>query len=152
MTPIDMPRELRTLLDRTADTKSSALERLFAASALHNGLDELLAELAQAARLEEGYSWADVGKVLDITKQAAQQRLGKSGVIRVDPKGNVSVLQGRARYEAGLRDALDRLDGGLAANEQAVIVEVEVQVPAETAKAAKPTKKVVKAKKAGKKR
>lgn len=129
MTPIEMPQELRYLLDRAGKEDASALERLFAGSALRQGLDELLAELAQAAREEEGFSWADVGKVLDITKQAAQQRFGKKGMITVSPEGKVTVSANRERYEEELRAALKELEGmDLPAGYVPPIIEVEVEV------------------------
>jgi len=109
MVPIDVPKELPMLLDRAANPDASALERMFAAAALREGLDRFLAELAQVAREEEGYSWADVGSVLNITKQAAQQRLGKPGVLTVGPDGSITTSTSREQYIAGLRAALDKL-------------------------------------------
>jgi hypothetical protein len=150
MTPIDTPAEFRYLLEETANEEASALERLFAASALRQGLDELLTELAQVAREEEGFSWADVGKVLDITKQAAQQRFGKPGVITVSPEGNVSVSTNRKKYEESMREALRELEGkGLPKDYKPQLVEVEVEVevpvPVPAKKKAKPAKKKGKA-------
>jgi hypothetical protein len=109
MPPIDVPPELRVLLDRVADVDVPALDRMFFAAALREGLDGLLVELAQVAREEDGYSWADVGAVLNITKQAAQQRLGKRAVLTVTPDGTVTASESRQEYVAGLRAALDAL-------------------------------------------
>ncbi len=107
--PIDVPKELPMLLDRVANVDVPALDRMFAAAALREGLDKLLAELAQVAREEDGHSWADVGSVLNITKQAAQQRLGKAGVITVGPDGTITTSESRDDYVADLRAALERL-------------------------------------------
>jgi hypothetical protein len=128
MVPIDTPPELRYLMDRTADDASSALDRLFAGSALRQGLDELLVELAQVAREEEGHSWADVGRALDITKQAAQQRFGRREVITVSPEGDVTVTKNRERYESALRDALLALGDDLPEGVEVRPIEIEVPV------------------------
>jgi hypothetical protein len=144
VTPVDMPKEFKFLLKQLGDSEASALNRLFAGSALKQGLDELLTELAQAAREEEGFSWADVGKVLDITKQAAQQRFGRRGVITVTARGDVKLTENRAEYEARLREALDELEArGLDVGDiEPTIVEVEVEMPVDVEAPA--TRKVVK--------
>lgn len=39
-------------------------------------VDAELAESVRALRAEQGYSWADVGRVLGIKRQTAQERFG----------------------------------------------------------------------------
>lgn len=43
---------------------------------------ELDAQIGESARLlqAQGYSWAEIGRVLGVSKQAAQQRFGKKSV------------------------------------------------------------------------
>ena len=59
-----------------ADPSRPAVERLRAADTLREVLDGWLPALADAARAEEGQSWATIGSALHITRQAAQQRFG----------------------------------------------------------------------------
>lgn len=42
--------------------------------------DAQLARAVTVARAEHGYSWAEVGRVLGVSRQAAQQRFGGSPV------------------------------------------------------------------------
>jgi len=71
-----LPEAVVELLATLADPSRPAVERLRAADGLREALDGWLPSLAEAARAEEGQSWATIGSALHITRQAAQQRLG----------------------------------------------------------------------------
>jgi hypothetical protein len=74
--------DIRDLIDEVerSATSDEPLDRLTAAVARHGELttraDELLDHFVIAAR-DSGCSWAQVGEVLGVTKQAAQQRHGR---------------------------------------------------------------------------
>jgi len=60
---------------RVATGDVDALEGMAALSA---DLDTAIAHAVTALRTQHGYSWADIGARLGITRQAAQQRWGTS--------------------------------------------------------------------------
>ncbi len=112
MTPISTPPEINALFDMVTDDSRPALERLLVGASLRDGLDHLLTELAQAAREEEGHSWAQVGNTLEISKQAAQQRFGKVDAIRVDIDGCITPTEVREEHLEAMRQALAKLQAG----------------------------------------
>lgn len=70
---------LESLLAQALDTDRPALETLFAGATLYADVHILLGSLADEAR-RAGHTWADLGDVLGVTRQAAQQRFaGASG-------------------------------------------------------------------------
>ena len=71
-----LPEPVVELLAILADPSRPAVERLRAADGLREALDAWLPALADAARGDEGQSWATIGSALHITRQAAQQRFG----------------------------------------------------------------------------
>ncbi len=71
-----LPEPVARLMAALADPSRPAVERLRAADGLREALDAWLPRLAEAARAEEGQSWATIGSALSITRQAAQQRFG----------------------------------------------------------------------------
>ena len=71
-----LPPSVAELVATLADPSRPAVERLRAADGLREALDAWLPTLADAARAEEGQSWATIGSALHITRQAAQQRFG----------------------------------------------------------------------------
>ena len=71
-----LPEPVAELVALLADPAQPAVERLRAADGLREALDAWLPSLAEAARVEEGQSWATIGSALHITRQAAQQRFG----------------------------------------------------------------------------
>jgi len=71
-----IPETLADLIAVMADPSRPAVERLRAADGLRAALDRWLPTLAEAARAEEGQSWATIGSALQISRQAAQQRFG----------------------------------------------------------------------------
>lgn len=71
-----LPEPLVALMAILADPARPAVERLRAADGLREALDLWLPALAEAARVEEGQSWATIGSALHISRQAAQQRFG----------------------------------------------------------------------------
>ena len=71
-----LPEPVADLVAVLADPARPAVERLRAADGLREALDDWLPSLAEAARAEEGQSWATIGLALHITRQAAQQRFG----------------------------------------------------------------------------
>ena len=71
-----LPDPVVELLAILTDPSRPAVERLRAADGLREALDAWLPSLADAARAEEGQSWATIGSALRITRQAAQQRFG----------------------------------------------------------------------------
>jgi hypothetical protein len=102
--------ETRLLFDRLLDPDRSALERLLTAAGLHEYLTQLMPSLAKEAREQEGHSWADVGEVLHITRQAAYQRLGKEPMTYFDGRGGYQVVDpSSSAYFESLRDARDQL-------------------------------------------
>ena len=96
-----LPGPVVELLAVLADPSRPAVERLRAADGLREALDGWLPNLAEAARAEEGQSWATIGSALHITRQAAQQRFGgprrKQGAEawNTDPAHDPSVPSGR---------------------------------------------------------
>ncbi len=71
-----LPEPVARLVSVLADPSQPAVDRLRAADGLREALDAWLPSLAEAARAEEGQSWATIGSALHITRQAAQQRFG----------------------------------------------------------------------------
>jgi len=71
-----LPEVVVELMATLADPTRPAVERLRSADALRETLDAWLPRLAEAARAEEGQSWATIGSALHISRQAAQQRFG----------------------------------------------------------------------------
>ena len=71
-----LPEPVADLMAVVADPTRPAVERLRAADGLRAALDAWLPSLADAARAEEGQSWATIGSALHISRQAAQQRFG----------------------------------------------------------------------------
>ena len=55
---------------------SGDIDALTGMAALSGELDQAIAEAITALRTRHGYSWADIGTRLGITRQAAQQRWG----------------------------------------------------------------------------
>jgi hypothetical protein len=66
-------RILRAYSRRVADSDVEALALM---TGLADGLDAAIAEAVKGLRAR-GYSWAEIGSQLGITRQAAQQRWGK---------------------------------------------------------------------------
>lgn len=69
-----MGRMTRAYSQRVADGAAADLPLLVKARA---DMDAAIAEAVVANVAEHGYSWADIGRELGITKQAAFQRYGK---------------------------------------------------------------------------
>ena len=55
---------------------SGDIDALTGMAALSGDLDRAIVEAITALRARHGYSWADIGRALGITRQAAQQRWG----------------------------------------------------------------------------
>ncbi|HET6954347.1 MAG TPA: Clp protease N-terminal domain-containing protein [Acidimicrobiales bacterium] len=74
-----MDIELDRLIDTIADASDDPLERVASAVLVQDQLaqvgDDLLDHFVTGAR-EDGYSWAQIGEALGVTRQAAQQRHG----------------------------------------------------------------------------
>ncbi len=66
-------RIMRAYGRRVADRDIEGLQGL---ATLRTELDAQIAETAKALQAQ-GYSWAEIGRVLGVSKQAAQQRFGK---------------------------------------------------------------------------
>ena len=96
-----LPGPVVELLAILTDPSRPAVERLRAADGLREALDAWLPSLADAARAEEGQSWATIGSALHITRQAAQQRFGgprrkqATESWNTDPAHDPSVPSGR---------------------------------------------------------
>ena len=92
-----LPEPVADLMAVVADPARPAVERLRAADALRVALDAWLPSLAEAARADEGQSWATIGSALQISRQAAQQRFGgprrkqAAEAWNTDPKHDASV-------------------------------------------------------------
>ncbi len=92
-----LPEPVADLMAVVADAARPAVERLRAADGLRAALDAWLPSLADAARAEEGQSWATIGSALHISRQAAQQRFGgprrkhATEAWNTDPKHDPSV-------------------------------------------------------------
>jgi hypothetical protein len=105
MAPFEVPQEAKLLFDRFTDSSRSALESLLLAAGIHEYLEQVMPALAKVAREEEGHTWADVGEVLQITRQAAYQRLGKPFVY-MDGSGGYQVVDPASKaYLESLRQA-----------------------------------------------
>ena len=68
-----LTRALRAYSRRIA---SGDIDALTAMATLSADLDHAMTEAITALRARHGYSWADIGTRLGITRQAAQQRWG----------------------------------------------------------------------------
>lgn len=110
MTPFDVDSEAKLLFERFSQPAQSALDRLLTAAGIQAYLEDAMPALAKVAREEEGHSWADVGEVLKVTRQAAYQRLGKQRVTYFDMKGGKqSIDPDSPAYIDSLRAALAAL-------------------------------------------
>jgi hypothetical protein len=69
-------RILAALGRRVADADVAMLRAL---ADLGRVVDELLADTVRRLREHHGYSWADIGRELGITKQSAHERFGRQG-------------------------------------------------------------------------
>lgn len=72
----------RRMIRAVGQRAATDVEGLAELAQLRDVVDEQLREAVNAARAGEGlqgpgYSWADVGRVLGMTRQAAQQRFGR---------------------------------------------------------------------------
>jgi hypothetical protein len=67
---------------------SGDIDALAAMAALSGDLDRAIAEAITALRTRHGYSWADIGHRLGITRQAAQQRWGNTSCTVTTPDGS----------------------------------------------------------------
>jgi hypothetical protein len=67
-------RILRALSTRVGDCD---VEMLASLASLPDLVEQLLGETVERLRTTHGYSWADIGRALGITRQAAQQRFGR---------------------------------------------------------------------------
>ena len=115
MTPYSVDPGAKLLLERFIDPSLSAIDRLLIAAGIHEYLDQTMPVLAKVAREEEGHTWADVGEVLQITRQAAFQRLGKQPFRYPDGKGGMQVIDPESKaYLDSLREAREALiaEGG----------------------------------------
>jgi hypothetical protein len=138
MTPFTVDSATQLLLERFADPSITAFDRLIAAAGIHQYLDQAMPQLAHVARQEEGHSWADIGVVLQVTRQAAFQRLGKSagGVGTapvIDPNSAVYLDSlrevrnaiadepGRETELALLDSYLDRVEAGMSTDDMTMI-------------------------------
>lgn len=161
MTPYDPDPQIKLLFERFSEPSMTALDRLLTAAGIHEYLDQVMPVLAKVARDEEGHTWADVGEVLQVTRQAAYQRLGKQPFRYPDGKGGMQIVDPESRayldslqqartalVDEGGRDAdvavIDHYLRAVASGEPAeglnfvpVEIEVEVEVPVSPAKAAK---------------
>ena len=107
MTPFDVDAQAQLLFERFAQPSKSALDRLLIAAGIQAYLEEAMPALAKVAREEEGHTWADVGEVLKVTRQAAYQRLGKQTVSYFDGNGGKqSIDPDSPAYIDSLRSAL----------------------------------------------
>jgi DNA-directed RNA polymerase specialized sigma24 family protein len=80
----EFARFLGRILRGMARRASSDIDALPMLLAAVQEVDELMAEAVARCRAE-GYSWADIGARLGISRQAAQQRFGvKAGLTPVD--------------------------------------------------------------------
>jgi len=116
MAPFQPAEEVGLLFDRFSDPTRSALERLLVAAGIHEYLEQVMPALAKVAREEEGHSWADVGEVLHVTRQAAYQRLGKPFTYFDGTGGYKEVDPSSSAYIDSLRQAREELtaEGGRA--------------------------------------
>jgi len=94
---VPLPEPVVEFMAILVDPTRPAVERLRAADGLGEALDAWMPSLADAARAEEGQSWATIGSALHITRQAAQQRFGgprrkqAAAAWNTDPKHDPSV-------------------------------------------------------------
>ena len=97
-----LPEPVVELLAILNDPARPAVDRLRAADGLRDALEAWLPSLAEAARAEEGQSWATIGSALHITRQAAQQRFGgprrkqAAETWNTDPAHDPSLQSGRS--------------------------------------------------------
>ncbi len=66
---------------------SGDIDALTGMANLSGDLDHAIAEAITALRTQHGYSWADIGTRLGITRQAAQQRWGGTSSTVTTPNG-----------------------------------------------------------------
>jgi len=109
MTPFSVSPAAVHLANRCFDDSLPALDRLLFAASLQGYLADAMQALAAVAREEEGHSWADVGAVLSITKQAAHQRLSADVPVLDETGAYASPETAPAAYVQALRAAHDQL-------------------------------------------
>jgi 1,6-anhydro-N-acetylmuramate kinase len=66
-------RSIRAMGARIAQGDIEGLAEL---AGLREHLDDTIAVTVQRLRLEQGYSWSDIGRVLGTSRQSAQERYG----------------------------------------------------------------------------
>lgn len=81
-------RMFRALARRAGDGELEALEQL---AFLQDSLQIQLGAAVAGYREGHGFSWTDVGNVLGITRQAAQQRFRKATTAPAHPVGRVEL-------------------------------------------------------------
>jgi hypothetical protein len=69
-------RVLAALANRVGDADIDMLRGLAGLSPM---IDDLLSDTVRRLREEHGYSWADIGRALGITRQSAHERFGRQG-------------------------------------------------------------------------
>jgi hypothetical protein len=67
---------LASLPNRVGDADVDMLRGL---AELAPMIDDLLGDTVRRLREQYGYSWADIGRALDITRQSAYERFGRQG-------------------------------------------------------------------------
>jgi hypothetical protein len=75
-------RILRALGTRVGDCD---VEMLASLASLPDLVEQLLGETVDRLRTTHGYSWADIGRALGITRQAAQQRFHRQLAVDTKP-------------------------------------------------------------------
>lgn len=97
-----------TVLRRTGGTEGdSVIAAIAATRSLGLIVEDTLRALVQQAR-QEGHTWAEVGDVLHVTRQAAFQRFGTSGATDTIEDGEAPALEGA---EARARQLVDDFMG-----------------------------------------
>lgn len=82
--PADLAAAAKRMVKALGKRAAADLEALALLNGLHAVIDEQMAASITAARRGDAlagdhrYSWADVGRVLGVTRQAAQMRYGKA--------------------------------------------------------------------------
>jgi len=104
LTGLTLERLVATLESTHVDALDRISDAMVVAEHLDQVGDDLIEHVVATAR-QQGISWSEIGARMGVSKQAAQQRLGKASEAELEP---LSAEQGFARFTIEARNLLVR--------------------------------------------